>query len=182
MINRIIPAYLQKGDKIGIVAPARKISPEEIQPAIEILKNRGWQVVFGKNLFKADRQFSGTDAERAADLQEMLDDNSVKAIFCARGGHGTVRIIERLDFSAFRISPKWIVGFSDATVLHAHIHANMRIETLHAPLLLTLPQSAAAAETLFKTLSGDAPQYQFPPDARNRNGVAEGAMVDIWRR
>ena len=116
------PPYLKKGDKIGIVACARKISLVEIQPAVEILKSWGLEVVFGKNLFKSQDQFSGSDLERTADLQGMLDDISIKAVVSARGGYGTLRIIDNLNFTKFSAQPKWVIGYSDITVLHSHIH------------------------------------------------------------
>ena len=107
----ISPSYLSKGDKIAIVATARKISREEVQPAVEILKSWGLEVVLSDNLFHTDNQFSGTDNERTQDLQTMLDDASVKAIIIARGGYGTVRIIDEIDFTNFKKHPKWIIGY-----------------------------------------------------------------------
>src|SRR4051812_39711349 len=121
------PAYLNKGDKIAIVATARKVSREELQPGVEILQSWGLEVVFGKNLFNACHQYSGTDDERKEDLQSALDDTSIKAIIVARGGYGTVRIVDGLDFTSFVKHPKWIIGYSDVTVLHQHINRNFEI-------------------------------------------------------
>src|SRR3990172_10466429 len=118
------PPYLKKGDKIGIVAPARKISKEEIQFAIDVFEKWGLKVVLGKNIFENEHQYSGSDEQRAKDLQDMLDDNSIRAIISARGGYGTLRIIDKLDFKKFQEKPKWIIGYSDITVFHAHIHQN----------------------------------------------------------
>src|ERR1051325_88231 len=126
-----IPPYLKKGDKIGIVATARKISRAELQPAVDILKQWGLEPVLSENIFGEDHQFSGTDEQRAADLQSMLDDDSIRAVISARGGYGTLRIIDKLDLSKFIAHPKWVVGYSDITVLHTHLHA-LGIATLHA--------------------------------------------------
>ncbi|MBL7888996.1 MAG: LD-carboxypeptidase [Bacteroidia bacterium] len=172
----IQPEFLKKGDKIGIVACARKISKEELQPAIDILQNWGLEVVLGKNIFNAEHQFSGTDEERAADLQSMLDDTSIKAVISARGGYGTVRIIDKLDFSTFKKQPKWIIGYSDITVLHSHIH-NMGIQTLHATMPINFKVNEEATETLRKALFGEELRYTFEPHALNKNGKAEGVLV-----
>ena len=175
-MNLIQPQFLKKGDKIAIIASARKISKEELEPAVRILKNWGLEVVFGKNLFNADHQFSGTDTERAADLQEMLDDASVKAIISARGGYGTVRIIDMIDFTKFKQQPKWVVGYSDITVLHSHIH-NMGIQTLHATMPINFTKHEEATETLRKLLFGETINYTFESHSLNRTGNAEGILV-----
>ena len=159
-MNLVQPGYLIKGDKIGIVAPARKISKEEIQPAIDILKSWGLQVVLSKNLFKSDHQFSGTDDERAADLQAMLDDITIKAVISARGGYGTIRIIDKIDFTKFKKNPKWVIGYSDITALHSHIH-NMGIETIHATMPINFTKNKEATETLRKTLFGEKLIYEI---------------------
>jgi muramoyltetrapeptide carboxypeptidase len=172
----ITPPYLKKGDTIGIVAPARKISLAEIQPAIDIMKHWGLEVMLGKNLFKEDNQFSGTDEERAEDLQAMLDDTSVKAIISARGGYGTLKIIDKLDFTMFRQNPKWVVGYSDITVLHSHIH-NLEIETIHATMLINFEKNAEAIESLRKGLFGVNIIYEIENNLLNRKGIAEGELV-----
>ena len=170
------PPYLKKGDKIGVVACARKISPEELKPAGDIMKSWGLEVVFGKNLFNSDHQFSGTDQERADDLQFMLDDPSIKAIISARGGYGTVRIIDKINFEKFRQQPKWIVGYSDITVLHSHIH-NMGIETLHATMPINFTKNTEATLTLQKALWGESLNYEIESHALNKIGNAEGELV-----
>ena len=171
-----IPSYLKKGDKIGIVACARKISKKELQPAIDILKGWGLEVVLSKNLFNSYHQFSGTDEQRTEDLQTMLDDASVKAVISARGGYGTVRIIDNLDFTTFKKNSKWIVGYSDITVLHSHIH-NFGIETIHATMLVNFEKNEEAAETLRKSLFGEIINYEFQSHSLNRKGIAEGLLV-----
>ncbi|HEX8517460.1 MAG TPA: LD-carboxypeptidase [Bacteroidia bacterium] len=170
------PPYLEKGDKIGIVACARKISAEELKPAVEILHTWGLDVVLGKNLFNSDRQFSGTDSERAEDLQAMMDDESIKAVISARGGYGTVRIIDRIDFEKFRARPKWVVGYSDITVLHSHLH-NFGVETLHATMPINFAKNAEATGTLRKALFGERFNYEVESHPLNRKGNAEGEIV-----
>lgn len=172
----ITPTYLKRGDKIGIVATARKISKEELQPAIDILYSWGLEVVLSKNLFNTDNQYSGTDDERADDLQMMLDDSSVKAIISARGGYGTIRIIDKLDFTSFQKSPKWIIGYSDITVLHSHIH-NFGIETIHATMPINFTKNEEATESLRKVLFGEIINYKIESHPLNRKGIAEGEIV-----
>lgn len=173
----IIPTYLKKGDKIGIVATARKISEAELVPALKILEEKGLMPQLGKYVLGAHHQFSGTDAERCADLQHMLDDESIKAIIVARGGYGTLRIIDSLDFTAFAKHPKWIVGYSDITVLHSHINKMLGIATLHATMPINFLQDAYATETLFNALFGEKIYYTFDGHPLNRNGQVEGELV-----
>ncbi len=183
-IYMVTPEYLKVGDTIAIVATARKISKEELAPAVSTFESWGLKVVFGKNLFGQDNQYSGTDAEREADLQCMLDDTNVKAIISARGGYGTVRIIDVLDFSNFVSNPKWIVGYSDITVLHSDINARFGIETIHATMPINFPKdgtSNSATETLRKALFGEPLSYSFETDKSHgsllRKGTAEGELV-----
>lgn len=170
------PSFLKKGDKIGIIAPARKISKEEIQSAIDVFNVWGLEVVLSKNLFNVDNQFSGTDNERADALQIMLNDNSIKAIISARGGYGTIRIIDKIDFTNFRNHPKWIVGYSDITVLHSHIN-NFGIETLHATMPINFSKNAEATETLRKALFGEQLNYKFEAHPLNKKGEAEAELI-----
>ena len=172
----ITPSYLKKGDKIGIVACARKISISELQFAFDIFKSWGLETVVGKNLFNQDHQFSGTDDERAEDLQSMLDDPSVKAIIGARGGYGTLRIIDKIDFTKFRKSPKWVVGYSDITVLHSHIH-NLGIQVIHGTMPINFSKNGEALETLRKTLFGEELHYEIGSNDLNRKGNGEGELV-----
>lgn len=170
------PPYLKKGDRIGIVACARKISKEELQAAVDMLSSWGLEVVLGKNLFKQEHQFSGTDNERAEDLQSMLDDTSIKAVISARGGYGTVRIIDKIDFTKFRQQPKWVIGYSDITVLHSHIY-NLGIETLHATMPINFAKNAEATGTLRKALFGEGLSYEVGSHSLNRTGNAEAELV-----
>lgn len=162
-----IPPFLKQGDKVAIVAPARKVSKEEMQSAIELLTNWGLQVVLGGNLFHEQNQFSGTDDERAADLQTMLDDTSVKAIIAARGGYGTLRIIDKLDFTIFKKHPKWIVGYSDVTVLHSHINT-LGIATLHGTMPINFTKNAEATESLQKALFGESLIFEISAHPLNK--------------
>lgn len=172
----IIPSYLKKGDKIGIAACARKISAEELDPGIKALEQWGLQVVPGKHLFKTQNQFAGTDKERAEDLQVFLDDPSIKGIFAARGGYGTLRIIDRLNFDDFKKHPKWIIGFSDITVLHAHVH-NLGIETLHAKMLINFAKDEQSSQALYKALFGQLNQYRIGSTEWNKTGTAKGELI-----
>ncbi|MFH1320950.1 MAG: LD-carboxypeptidase [Bacteroidota bacterium] len=174
----VSPPYLNPGDKIAIVSPARKVTKEEIQPSIDTLNRWEFEVVLGHNLYNSNHQFAGTDEERIEDLQLMLDDNSIKAILCSRGGYGTARIIDMLDFTKFVKSPKWIIGFSDITALHSHIHTNLGIETLHAIMAINFSKcSANALNSLKKALSGEYISYKIPSHPLNRHGSAQGMLV-----
>ena len=175
-MNKIQPAYIKKGDKIAVVACARKVSVEEIGDAVDVFKSWGLEVVLGKNLFNKQDQFSGSDAERADDLQNMFDDHSIKAVICARGGYGTVRIVDKIDFTTFRQHPKWMIGFSDITVLHSHIHS-LGIESLHAKMLMNINKDKESTETLRKALFGETLNYEVQANLLNKNGEAEGLLV-----
>ncbi|MDA3780570.1 MAG: LD-carboxypeptidase [Bacteroidales bacterium] len=172
----ITPAYLQKGDKIGIVAPARKISLGEIALAIKIIKNWGFIPLLGKDLFNSNNQFSGTDKERADDMQEMLDDKDIKAIFCARGGYGSVKIIEYLNFEKFTKSPKWIVGYSDITVFHSYINTVLNTETLHATMPINFTNNESI-ELLKTTLTGSKLSYKIKAHKYNKPGTTSGEII-----
>ncbi|MCR4826682.1 MAG: LD-carboxypeptidase [Bacteroidales bacterium] len=139
----IIPPYLSPGDTIALAAPARKISKAEIQPAEQWLKSVGFNIFYDDRLFAEDHQFAGDDLLRTRYFQDLLDDDSVKAIWCVRGGYGSARIIDRLDFTHFRQHPKWICGYSDITVFHSHIQQNLQTATLHA----TMPVNVSETNT-----------------------------------
>ena len=171
------PPYLKKGDTIGIVAPARKISKEEIQFAVDTFAKWGLKVILGENLLGDENQYSGSDEQRADDLQKMLDDNSIHAIISARGGYGTLRIIDKLDFKKFQEKPRWIIGYSDITVLHSHIHQNFEIETLHATMPINFSKDEESVETLRKNLFGEEIIYKINSHPLNRKGNAEGELV-----
>lgn len=171
------PTYLKKGDTVAILATARKIDEPTLQPAIKLLESWGLKVVLGKTIGREENQLAGADWYRATDFQEMLDNPNVKAIWAAKGGYGTVRIIDRIDFTNFKKNPKWIMGFSDVTVLHSHIN-KMNIETIHSMMALsTKTASAQAIETLRKSLFGEVLSYKTAAHAFNRVGKASGEIV-----
>ncbi|MCX6257191.1 MAG: LD-carboxypeptidase [Bacteroidia bacterium] len=174
------PASLHPGDRIGIVAPARKILPVEIQAGIRKLESWGLEVVTGIHLYGSDNQYSGTDKERADDLQTMLDDSTIKAIISARGGYGTVRIIEMLDFTQVALNPKWIIGYSDMTVLHSHLSKNLGTESLHAVMPFKFPADGSddnSVISLKKALFENNCEYQFNADLLNRKGEATAELT-----
>lgn len=172
------PPSLQKNDKIGIAAPARKISLEELRPAIEIFKSWGLEPVFASNLFKNHHQYAGTDEERLKGFQELLDNDEIKAIICARGGYGTMRIIDNLDFSTFAKQPKWIAGYSDVTVLHSHINTNFGIETLHCSMPINFANNTPEAmESMRKALFTVPISYTVEKHNFNKTGNAAGILT-----
>ena len=175
----ITPPYLKRGDKIAIVATARKVTPSEMDVAINTFRSWGLQVITGPHLFGEKDQYSGTDEERASDLQMMLDDNEVKAILCARGGYGTVRIVDQLNFSVFEQHPKWIVGYSDITVLHSHVNIQFGIETLHAimPINFSDEGTEASIESLRKALFGEVLEYNMAAHPMNKEGNVSGVLT-----
>lgn len=176
----IAPKSLKKGDLIAVVSTARKVSKEELAPAIKMIEEWGLKVVLGKTIGVEENQFAGNDALRANDLQEMLDNPEIKAIWCAKGGYGTVRIIDKLNFSSFKKQPKWIIGYSDITVLHSHIHT-FGIETLHAQTLLGLEKkSEETAKSIQNVLFGKDYLISYSMDSLqeyNRSGFARGELV-----
>jgi len=160
----ITPPALKENDKIAIIAPARKISPEEIKPAVDLFESWGLEVVYGNHLFRSFYQFAGTDEERATDLQNFMDDPSIKAIVCARGGYGTVRLMEYLNFEQFKQHPKWIIGYSDITVLHSYITHQLGINTLHATMPLNIRKGSEelqAIQLLKRVLFGGSLEYTW---------------------
>jgi len=176
----ITPRTLKAGDTVGIIATARKVSQPEVEPAVRVFESWGLKVIKGANLYSKNNQFAGNDDERAADLQFMLDHPDVRAIICARGGYGTVRIIDRLDFEGFMKSPKWIVGYSDITVLHAHIHRHCGVETLHATMPLNFPADGSESKSvtaLKNVLFGESPAYSFNAVQPMRKGQARGQVI-----
>ena len=168
---------LNFGDKIGIISTARKINLKEIDTAINVFNEWGLKVEFGVNLFNEDNQFSGTIKQRTSDLQAMLDDDKINAVICARGGYGTVQIIDNIDFSLFINNPKWIIGYSDVTVLHSHLN-NLDIPTLHASMPINFNSNTKESiETLRKTLFGEQNYIKSDVNKFNILGQAEGEVV-----
>jgi len=173
----IIPEKLVVGDKIGIISTARKITIEELSPAIKKLKSWGLKVVFGDNLFKEDDQFSGTVEQRTIDLQSMIDDSGIKAILCARGGYGTVQIIDAINFSNLKKNSKWIVGYSDVTVLHSHLN-NLGIASLHATMPINFESNTKESlSSLRNSLFGNLNNVECKAHPLNKFGKIEGDIV-----
>ncbi|WP_201987588.1 S66 peptidase family protein [Hymenobacter rubidus] len=175
----LFPPALRAGQRVAIVSPARKISAAELAPAIATLEGWGLTVVLGDSLAGDHHQFAGPDELRRADFQRQLDDPAIAAILCARGGYGTARIVDGLDFTGFRAAPKWVAGFSDITVLNAHLLA-LGFASIHGvmPVLFHQAGGELALETLRRALFGEAFQpIAAPPHALNRPGTATGALV-----
>ena len=133
------PAFLKVGDQIGLISTARKISTEEINASLKVFQNWGLKVKLGLNLFAQENQFAGSDEARAADFQQMINDSDIKAIICVRGGYGSVRIIDKIDFGPLISHPKWIVGYSDITVIHSHFQEILGMCSLHATMPYNFP-------------------------------------------
>jgi muramoyltetrapeptide carboxypeptidase len=179
------PKYLVAGDIIGITAPAGHIDATEIQPAVIQMESWGFKTKIGATIGKKDFTFGGTDDERTSDFQDMLDDPSIKAIMCARGGYGMVRIIDRLNFDTFAKHPKWIIGFSDVTVLHSHINRNYGVASIHSKMCNSFPDDWNTAEpiqvetinSIRQALSGEEMKYVADPHPSNVKGNAEGVLV-----
>ena len=171
------PPYLTIGDTVAITCPAKKLT-RDILDAVTLLESWGLNVVLGETVKASWHQFAGTDELRASDMQQFLDDPNIKAIFAARGGYGTIRIIDRIDFSVFKKHPKWIIGFSDITVLHSHIQAVYKTESIHGQMPLTIPDgSSVSLETLRKALFNEALDYNYTSAVKNRSGEANAVLI-----
>jgi len=175
----IQPQNLQAGDLIGIVCPAGTIPLENVQKCVETLTSWGYGVKLGKTVGGKYFTYAGTDAERAADLQEMMDDTNVKAILCARGGYGLSRILPLLDFSVIQASPKWVIGFSDITVLHAALQQK-GIMSIHGPMAAAFnkgPQGEPYVQALKSMLEGEKNTYKAPAHTYNQLGSATAPIL-----
>jgi muramoyltetrapeptide carboxypeptidase len=175
----IIPPYLKTGDTVGITCTAGYFCLEDAQPAIQALQRWGYNVKLGKTIDGQYYTYSGTDEERAADFQDMLDDPEIKAIIFGRGGYGTIRIIDRIKFGHFYRCPKWLCGYSDITVVHSYVQTQMHIPTLHSEMGIDLKYGTTdkAAETIQQALRGDRLTYYVDAHPLNRPGDAEGLLV-----
>jgi muramoyltetrapeptide carboxypeptidase len=175
-----IPPYLKKGDTIGIVCPAGFMPAEKAAACINTLQQWGFKVKTGNTLGSQFHYFSGTDEARLADLQQMIDDDTVKAILCGRGGYGVTRIIDQLNFKRFAKKPKWIIGYSDITVLHAHLYSTLHIASLHSPMAGAFNDGGSNNEfvgSLRKALLGKPARYTCAAHANNRAGTATAQIV-----
>ncbi len=175
----LLPPSLQPGDEIVLVATARKISIEELHPALRLLESWGLRVRLGASIGATDDQFAGSDALRRADLQAALDDPTIRAVLCARGGYGTARLLDGVDLTTFRQAPKWVAGFSDVTALLAHLARQGGVASLHAtmPVLMGRPGHEVADASLRQLLLGEPVAYEAPPHPLNRPGIASGPLL-----
>lgn len=174
-----IPPYLKKGDTIGITCPAGYMDAEKAQACINTLQSWGLEVMVGKTLgSKSKNYFSGTDEERTNEMQAMLDDKDIHAILCARGGYGISRIIDKLDFSKLKKYPKWIIGYSDVTVLHAHLFSKIKVASLHAPMASAFNDGENEfIQSLHNVIIGKQSKYSCDAHALNKSGKATGKLV-----
>ena len=156
-----IPPYLKKGDQIGLTCTARGMTTEDLQGIIGLIEAQGFKAVLGDTVGKTHHQFGGKDSERALDFQKMLNNPAIKAIWICRGGYGTIRILDQIDFSAFMQNPKWIVGYSDVTILHTQINNVMGVASLHALMPIDKSPTKEALGSVFKALKGEVLDYNF---------------------
>lgn len=180
-----VPPYLKRGDKIGITCPAGFITREAIQPAVKQLESWGYEVVYGNTIGKRDFNFGGTDEERYRDLQEMINSKELSAIMCARGGYGVVRVIDKLNFNMLKKYPKWLIGFSDITVIHSHLARHQPVASIHSKMCNSFPddwQKADAIQvatilSIRDALAGKTMKYPVEPHPSNKPGAATGALL-----
>ncbi|MBX9733709.1 MAG: LD-carboxypeptidase [Chitinophagaceae bacterium] len=180
-----IPPDLKAGDTIGIVCPAGFATKEDVAPAVFQLQQWGFTVILGETVGKRNNTFGGTDEERAKDFQAMLDNEAIKAIMCATGGYGSVRMIDLLDFTNFKKKPKWIIGFSDITVFHAHLNRVCKTASIHSKMCGSFPKDIsgadpvqmAALDTIRKALLGEPLYYSIASSTFNRVGEAKGELI-----
>lgn len=174
------PPYLKKGDLVGIAAPARWVNQDDIAGFMKVLKKEGYEALSGE-IHPRHHQFAGDDPARLADLQSMFDHPDIRAIFCARGGYGSMRLLEDIDLSEFSKNPKWLVGFSDITALHSLLWTRLKCESLHAGMPYTFKDISGPEDpgitSLFGVLRGEMPGYKVEPHPLNRSGEAEGILT-----
>jgi muramoyltetrapeptide carboxypeptidase len=175
----IQPAFLKQGDTLAVIAPARKLDQAVIEKTKHVVESWGLRVVLGSNLFNEDHSYlSSTDEKRAADFQQMIDNQNVRAILCARGGYGSTRIIDQLDFSILKSDPKWVIGFSDITAIHLQLHA-LGLQTVHAsmPVFFSNEEHQTSIESLRQLLFGMPQPLTAKADKENKIGEATGLLV-----
>lgn len=174
--------YLKSGDTVAIASPARAISEEQVRPAIAFLESHGLKVVVGKSAFNIHNQMAGSDGDKINDLQEFINDDSIRAIISTRGGYGCVRVIDALNLDPLAKTKKWFVGYSDVTVFHSHIHANYGVPTLHSTMPVNISSTPSADEvisneTMIDALFGRELSHPLPNHPLNQDGNASGILV-----
>lgn len=175
----MIPPKLKRGDAVGVVAPARKISRAQLEPALHILEEWGLKPVLSKNIFSSNHSYlAGTDRERCEDFRTMVDNKNIKAIFCARGGYGSTRILEEIDFASLEKCPKWIIGFSDVTAFHLRLSI-LGLASIHGtmPIFFGREESSASVESLRLILFEGICEIEMLADDGNRRGRARGEVI-----
>lgn len=169
---------LNPRDAIALISTARKIEKTALTPSIKMLESWDLKVKLGEYIFQEQDQFAGSVAQRTSDLQKALDDKSIKAVFFVRGGYGSIQVVDGIDWTAFQEHPKWLIGFSDITVFHSHIHQNFKIPTLHAAMPITFASNTETS--LYKTrclLFGESLTYEVEAHPYNRKGIVEAEMI-----
>ena len=175
-----IPSYLKPGDTIGITCPAGSVSMSDIEDMIKQLADWGFRVIVGKTIGTSYFKFSGTDADRLDDVQQMLDDDSIHAILFGRGGYGSIRIMDQIDFTQFIEKPKWLLGYSDITCFHSHIHSLFHIATIHGHMCggyRALDYNFSSTQSIYDVLLGNPIRYKIEPHEMNRSGESSGLLV-----
>jgi muramoyltetrapeptide carboxypeptidase len=174
-----IPPYLKKGDTIGITCPAGYMAAAKSQNCIDTLQSWGFEVMVGKTLgSRSKNYFSANDETRSNEMQAMLDDEHIHAILCGRGGYGVTRIIDGLDFTRFKKKPKWIIGFSDITVLHAHLYSRIKVASMHAPMAAAFNEGENKyIQALHHALIGKKAKYECAAHPFNKPGTAVAELV-----
>ena len=176
----IAPSRLKLGDKIGLVAPSRKVTHDDLANSVAMIESWGYRIEYGESLYDEHHQFAGKDEDRADDFIRMVLNPEIKAILCARGGYGTVRILENLDTNLMRNNPKWIIGYSDITVLHSYFNKVIGCETMHATMPVNFKTETMPShswEKLRLLLIGDLIDYEIPAHEFNRTGKVKGMLV-----
>jgi muramoyltetrapeptide carboxypeptidase len=176
----ITPKPLKPGDKIGIVAPSRKVTSDDLEEAVNLLNQWGYEVVLGDNIYDVHHQFAGHDDIRAGDFEQMISNPEIKAILCARGGYGTVRLLEKLNTDIIKSNPKWVIGYSDITVLHSYFNKIIGCETIHGSMPINCLKETTENGTwkkLQQLLTGHLPVYSIPAHPLNKTGQSDGMLV-----
>lgn len=175
----MIPPFLKIGDKVGVISPAGRVNKAGVERGFDILKSWGLNIVIGDHVFDEYSYLSSSDDNRLSDLQNMINDNSIHAIIASRGGYGCIRLLDRLSIENLKVSPKWIVGFSDITVLHSLLNSQ-NIPSIHGMMLNSPDQKRKLSDkdvsTMYDALFGRLSTYSFPTDINNRNGIVEGRL------